>query len=468
VTEPDAIVRARLRAVPKVDVLARHDALSPARRSQGDAAIVRAAREVTAAIRRAVLDGGEAPSLDEAVRAVLASLDAARMARVRRVINGTGVLLHTNLGRAPLSSSAAARAADVGRGYDALELDLATGGRGRRGAFVEHALTTLTGAEAALVVNNNAAAVLLALTALASGRGVIVSRGELVEIGGGFRVPEVLARSGARMIEVGTTNRTRLADYERALDEHPDVAVILSVHPGNFRISGFTEQPSLSEVARLAEARGKWLVDDLGGGALLDLRELAGLEGEPVVAERVKAGAHLVCFSTDKVLGGPQGGAIVGRAELLAAVRRDPLARALRLGPMPTAALEATLEHYLVGELDAVPVLAMMRQPADDVRRRVEGWQAALAERGVAVMVVACEGRVGGGTFAEEPVPSYALRIACETLGADDLARRLRLGEPAVLPRIVEDAVLVDGRTVLDGEDAALLDAIVAAMTPRS
>jgi L-seryl-tRNA(Ser) seleniumtransferase len=461
VSEHDAIVRGRLRAVPKVDVLARHALLETMRLRYGEGGLVRAARTVVARVRQDILEGGEAPSLEDAARAVLRMLREAELARLRRVINGTGVLLHTNLGRAPLSSEAAARAAEVGRGYDALELDLATGGRGARGGAVERALSTLTGAEAALVVNNNAAAVLLALTSLAAGRAVLVSRGELVEIGGGFRVPEVLERSGARMVEVGTTNRTRLADYERALDEHPDVAVILSVHPGNFRITGFTEQPSLTELAKLAEARGKWLVDDLGGGALLDLEAFAGLEGEPVVADRVRAGAHAVCFSCDKVLGGPQGGAIVGRAPLIARVRRDPLARALRLGPMPTAALEATLDHYLAGDLDAVPVLAMMRRPRDEVRARVERWRDALAERGRLAEVVACEGRVGGGTFAEEPVPSFALHVMCDGITADELARRLRTGDVAVLPRIAEGRVLIDGRTVLDGEDEPLLAALL-------
>jgi len=453
-------VRARLRSVPKVDALAQDAGLALHRRRFGEAATTRAAREVAARIRNGILEGGVAPSHAEAVATVAQVLDALATARLRRVINATGVVLHTNLGRAPLSEAAVSAAAEAGRGYEALELDLGTGGRGARAGYLERTLAELCGAEASLVVNNNAAAMLLALTALAAGKGVVVSRGELVEIGGGFRIPEVLQRSGARMIEVGTTNRTRLSDYQRALDEHRDVGAILSVHPGNFRITGFTEHPRLDALARLADERGVWLVDDLGGGALVDLSELAGLAGEPVVRDRVAAGAHVVCFSCDKVLGGPQGGALVGREDALLTIRRDPLARALRLGSLPAAALEATLDHYRLGELDAIPALAMMRRPVDEVRARVERWRECLVLEGAALTIEDVEGRVGGGTFAEEPVPSVALGVRSEQLGADEVARRLRSGPLPVLVRVAEDRVLVDGRTVLAGEDDAVLEAL--------
>lgn len=463
-TEPESQLQNRLKSIPKVDLLARHSSLDGARARLGEAMVTRGAREVVSRIRASLLAGGEEVSLDEAAASVAALCELASRAGVRRVINGTGVVLHTNLGRAPLSNEAAARAADVARGYDTIELDLESGRRGARGGAVERLLTELTDSESAVVVNNNAAAVLLALTALASGRTVLVSRGELVEIGGGFRIPDVLSRSGAKMVEVGTTNRTRLEDYAKAMDEHDDVAAILSVHTGNFRISGFAESPSLAELAALAEARGVLLIDDLGGGALLDLDAFAGLRGEPVARERVNAGAHVVCFSCDKVLGGPQAGAVVGRAGPLARIARDPLFRAVRVGPVPMAALEATLEHYQARRFDEVPVLAMMRRSTEEVRARVERWQARLSEQGFVVETVGLEGRVGGGTFAEEPLPSAALRLSHATWSADEIARRLRTGASPVLPRVVGGSVHIDGRTVLDDEDDALVAAIAAAM----
>lgn len=462
VTTSESDGRARLRALPKVDLLVREPALGAYRKRHGDATVVRVVRVVVAALRAEVLSGGVVPELADVVARVAADLDALAAARLRRVINGTGVVLHTNLGRAPLSHAAVSAVADAARGYVSLEIDLATGGRGARAGNAERSLAELCGAESALVVNNNAAAVLLALTALAAGRPVLVSRGELVEIGGGFRVPEVLERSGARMIEVGTTNRTRLADYARALDEHPDAAAILSVHPGNFRITGFTERPLLEDLAALATERGIWLIDDLGGGALVDLDDLAGLEGEPVASARVASGAHVVCFSCDKVLGGPQGGAIVGAEAALTKIRRDPLARALRLGPLPAAALEATLGHYLSGDLDEIPALAMLRRPLSEVRARAEGWMERLRARGLVASIVDHEGRVGGGTFAEEPVPSVALALVVDGVSADQLARRLRVGAIPVLARTVDDRVLIDARTVLPEEDDRLLEALLA------
>ena len=335
---PQQSTRERLRHLPKVDKLAGHACLASVRAQVGDNVLSRLARGVVAELRSAALSGQAPPDLDAA--AVLLHARAAALLRMRaqRVINATGVVLHTNLGRAPLSPAAVDALAANAAGYTTVELDLRSGKRGSRGAFAESALAQLCGAEAALVVNNNAAAVLLALTSLAQGRGVVVSRGEQVEIGGGFRVPEVLARSGATMIEVGTTNRTRISDYAEALDQFPDVAVILRVHQGNFRQSGFVARPALAELAQLARERDVLLVKDLGGGALVDLASLAGLRGEPVASDCVTAGAHLVCFSCDKVLGGPQGGVVVGEAELVDRLRRDPLARSLRLGRLPLVA----------------------------------------------------------------------------------------------------------------------------------
>jgi L-seryl-tRNA(Ser) seleniumtransferase len=300
---------------------------------------------------------------------------------------------------------------------------------------------------------------LLALSALAMGRRVIVSRGELIEIGGGFRVPDVCARSGAELVEVGTTNRTRLADYEKALAGGA-VAAILRVHPGNFRQVGFVERPAGGPLAELAHAHGALLIEDLGGGAMIDLAP-HGLEGEPTVRSSVAAGADVVCFSTDKVLGGPQGGALVGSAAAVEKARRDPLARALRLGRLPLVALEATVALYLEGRLDAIPALAALRRPVRDVRARAEAWQAALAARGVAARVLDLEGAVGGGALAEAAVSSVGLAIEGD---AEALAARLRSGDPPVVGRIQDGRLLLDGRTVLPGEDEALLEAVRAAV----
>jgi L-seryl-tRNA(Ser) seleniumtransferase len=393
-------------------------------------------------------------------RDVARSVEAALDARARRVINGTGVVLHTNLGRAPLSAAAVDALRASAGGYTSVEIDLATGRRGARGAFAESALASLSGAQDALVVNNNAAAVLLVLSALAIGRAVLVSRSELIEIGGGFRVPDVLARSGARMVEVGTTNRTRVEDFAAALDEETGVAVILRVHQGNFRQIGFVERPELRALATLAHERGVHLVKDLGGGALVDLAE-AGIAGEPTPRACVEAGADVVCFSTDKVLGGPQGGAIVGRADLVAKVRRDPLARAVRLGRLPLVALEATLAAYLEGAEGSIPAVAAIRAPVASLRSRASSWADALAAHGIAVRVVDLPSVVGGGAYAEESIASAG--IAVETDDVEALAARLRSGDPPVVARIERGALLVDARTILADEDELLVRAIAAA-----
>jgi L-seryl-tRNA(Ser) seleniumtransferase len=291
------------------------------------------------------------------------------------------------------------------------------------------------------------------------GRKVIVSRGELIEIGGGFRVPDVCARSGAVLREVGTTNKTRLSDYEEALAEG-GVAAILRVHQGNFRQVGFVERPPAAALADLAHARGVLLVEDLGGGALVDLTP-HGLPGEPTVRASVASGADVVCFSTDKLLGGPQGGALVGRSEIVEKARRDPLARALRLGRLPLVALEATVALYLEGRLDEIPAVAALRRPVAEVRARAEGWRDALAARGVGAHVVDLEGAVGGGALAEAPVVSAGIALDGD---AEALAARLRGGDPPVAGRIHEGRLLLDARTVLPGEDEALLGAVVAAV----
>jgi L-seryl-tRNA(Ser) seleniumtransferase len=381
--------------------------------------------------------------------------------RCRPVINATGIVLHTNLGRAPLSDAAVAALVESAGHYASLELDLVTGQRGRRGAFAEAALGRLVGAEAVLLVNNCAAAVLLMLSVVAAGRSVIVSRGELVEIGGGFRVPEVMEASGVRLIEVGTTNRTRLDDYVRALDRTPDARAILRVHQGNFRQVGFVERPELADLAGLARQRGLPLLEDLGGGALVPLGPY-GLAGEPLALDSLRAGVDVVCFSTDKALGGPQGGALVGRKAFVELARRAPLARALRLGRLPLVALEATLTGYLEGDLDALPTLSAMRKPTELVRARAAQWATELREHDVDADVIELSAQLGGGTSAEVLRPSFGVSIHMPEV--DRLAAALRTGEPSVVARIHEGRLVLDARTVLPREDESLLRAVVCAI----
>jgi L-seryl-tRNA(Ser) seleniumtransferase len=426
----------RLRDLPSVDELARR---------AGDALAVDAARSVLARAREEIQAGVDPGDLEARLREELA---AARAPRLRRVLNATGVVVHTNLGRAPLAEAALDRVREVGRGYSNLEYDTRSGARGSRQDHVAAALRRLTGAEAALVVNNNAAAVLLALAALAEGREVVVSRGELIEIGDGFRIPDVLARSGARLVEVGTTNRTRAADYERAIG--PDTALLLRVHQSNFRVVGFTESASVAELARIARRHELPLVDDLGSGVL------SRIEDEPSVAESLEAGADLVCFSGDKLLGGPQAGIVVGRADLVERLRRHPLQRAVRADKLTLAALEGTLAVYLDPQRAAreVPVLRMVGEPAEAVRARAERLAAAVG--GEIEETVA---RVGGGALPLAELRSYACAVE------EELAAPLRLGDPPVIGVVRDGRLLLDCRTLGDGEAA---DAAEAVMSARS
>ncbi len=400
----------------------------------------------------AVRDGAQPPSdWAEAVRLLV---DARLAPRLRPVINATGVVLHTNLGRAPLGERARAHLSAVSTGWCNLELDLRTGARGERLHGVEGRLRTLTGAPAALAVNNNAAAVLLVLTALASGREVIVSRGELVEIGGSFRVPEVISACGARLVEVGATNRTRVADYARAIG--PDTAAILRVHPSNFRITGFTETPDRDGLQTLAQKAGIPLLEDLGSGALVP-----GL-GEPTVAEAL-ADVDLVTFSGDKLLGGPQAGLIVGRADLVAAARKHPLYRALRLDRLVLAALEGTLADYEAGV--APPAVALLNAPVPELRIRAKALAELLSGQGWKAAAAAVDGQAGGGALPGQALPSWAVLVAVS--GADALLARLRLGTPAVMARVAEGHIVLDVRTVLPAEEPALVAALAAARAAR-
>ncbi len=433
----------RLRDLPSVDELIRDERLA----GEGHAAAVEAARIVLARARAEVRGGGDPGDLAERVRR---ELEESRRPRLRRVLNATGVVVHTNLGRAPLAGPALERLREVGAGYSNLEYDLELGRRGSRQEHVAALLRRLTGTDAALVVNNNAAAVMLALAALAQGREVVVSRGELIEIGDGFRIPEVLARSGARLVEVGTTNRTRAADYDAAIG--PDTALLLRVHTSNFRVVGFTEQPRVEELAEVARRHSLPLVDDLGSGAL------APFEDEPSAREAAAAGADLVCFSGDKLLGGPQAGILVGRAELVERLRTHPLQRALRIDKLGLAALEGTLALYLDPERAAreVPVLRMLREPAAQVRARAERL-AALVGAGVERTTA----RVGGGALPLAEIESFACAVE------EEVAEALRLAEPPVVAVVRDGRCLLDCRTLADADLELAAAAVAAARRAR-
>ncbi len=425
----------RLRDLPSVDELLRDDRLA-AEPHELALAAARTALERAREEIRAGVDPG-----DPADRAV-AELQALRRPALRRVLNATGVLVHTNLGRAPLAQAALDRVAEVGAGYSNLEYDLTAGARGSRQDHLAPLLRRLTGAEAALVVNNNAAAVLLALAALGEGREVVVSRGELIEIGDGFRIPDVLARSGARLREVGTTNRTRAADYEAAIG--PETGLLLRVHQANFRVVGFTEQPRLEELAAIARRHELPLVDDLGSGALV------ALEGEPTPAASLAAGADLVTFSGDKLLGGPQAGIVAGRADLVERLRRHPLQRALRADKLSLAALEGTLA-LLLERPDEIPVLRMLREPLAEVRARAERLAAAVG--GTVEETVA---RAGGGALPLAELPSAACAVE------EELAAALRGQEPAVIAVVRDGRTLLDCRTLTDAEADEVAAAVLA------
>ncbi len=418
-----------LRDLPSVDELAR---------GLEDPLAIEAARTVIERAREEIRTGADPGDLAAQLHEELRAL---RTPSLRRVLNATGVIVHTNLGRAPLAEEAIAQVVETARGYSNLELDLREGVRGSRQDHVAAILRRLTGAESALVVNNNAAAVLLALAALAEGREVIVSRGELIEIGDGFRIPDVLARSGAHLVEVGTTNRTRAKDYEKAIG--PETAMLLRVHQSNFRVVGFTELPRLDELAAVARQNGLPLVDDQGSGALADLT------GEPSAKESLAAGADLVCFSGDKLLGGPQAGIVVGRADLVERLRRHPLQRALRADKLTLAALEGTLRVYLDAP-QRIPVLRMLGQDGATVQARAERL-AALVDGTVEETV----GRVGGGALPLAELPSFACAVD------ESLAASLRTGAPPVVGVVRDGLLLLDCLTLADDE----IDEVAAAVT---
>jgi len=456
------------RGIPSVDRLladSRVDALTV---EYGASTVTEFVRQHLDDLRRTIAAGRSCPTFEEIASSLVERAACTLVPSLRPVINATGVIIHTNLGRAPLSDEALAAMAAVGRGYSNLEFDLEEGERGSRFVHLETALCRLTGAEAAIAVNNNASALLLALSALAQGREVIISRGQLVEIGGGFRIPDVMCQSSARLVEVGTTNRTYLHDYEEAIGE--ETAAIMRVHASNFRLTGFTHSVPLAELAALAHQRSLLLFDDLGSGCFLDTRPF-GLSKEPTPQESLAAGADLVLFSGDKLLGGPQAGIILGRQDLVSTLRRHPMARAVRLDKTSIAGLAATLLHYLRGEaLSKVPVWRMISAPLPDLERRAHRWTRACRRVGLPARVVEGRSMVGGGSLPEESLPTHLLALGGDgSLDVQALARRLRTGDPPLIGRIEQDTLLLDPRTVDPRQDRLLLKALHAALaaTPR-
>ncbi len=457
---PDEKTRELLRLIPQVNELA--DIVYSSEDGAGlpHRVVLHATRRLLEDMRSSILGGsGEPPSpsdLDSTIlaRRVIREANYVMRPRLRKVINATGVVLHTNLGRAPMSRRALEAVRETSEGYSNLELRLESGERGSRQDHVEPLLCELTGAGAALVVNNNAAAVLLALAALAKGREVVVSRGELVEIGDSFRLPDIMAQSGAILVEVGATNRTRLDDYGNVIG--PETALIMKIHQSNFRIVGYSEEVPLEELVKLGAQRFVPVVIDLGSGSLVSLDEV-GLSGEPTAADSIARGADLVTFSGDKLLGGPQAGIIVGSPEYIESLRKHPLARALRVDKMTLAGLEATLQQYLDPERawEEVPALRMLAEPVERVRSRANKLKRLLDKAGVGNIeysVVPEVSRAGGGSLPTAEIPTFCLVVDHTRLSSAALEEMLRRGEPAVLPRVKDDRLLLDLRTVSDDE----------------
>jgi L-seryl-tRNA(Ser) seleniumtransferase len=461
-----------LRGLPSVNEVLETSILRDACAKHARSTIVDAVRGELAGARKRLRDGSEQNGVPDAVsiaRQVAARLASASSPGLRPVINATGVVLHTNLGRAPMADTAADAARDAARGYLNLELDLRTGKRSSRQTSVRECLCRLTGAESATAVNNNAAATVIALRAICRRKEVIVSRGQLIEIGGSFRIPEIMSVSGAVLHEVGTTNITRLSDYERAVGS--ETGALLRVHASNYRVRGFTRSVPIAELVALGRKHGVPVIDDVGSGALVDFTRF-GFEGEPLVSDSIKAGADLVLFSGDKLLGGPQAGLIVGREKWIKKIERDPLMRAFRLDKMVLAALETTLRLYLDESLalSEIPVLRLLATSPDELRGRAEK----LAEQIRAIAGVASvlprpdASAVGGGSLPDQTMPTWCVEIQATGLSDATLAERLRLGTPAVVGRLQGGKVVLDLRTVFATQDAELVEAVRNALRSGS
>lgn len=442
--------RSALRHLPSIDQLLQTQIAAGWIDEYGRPLTLQALRETMEEIRRGFPQLSVLPEQDQILRQAEQRLEAWVAPSLFPVINATGVVLHTNLGRAPLSLAAADAMRSVSMGYSNLEYDLAKGERGSRLLHAEELLKRLTGVEAALVVNNNAAAVLLVLSALAKRRAVIIARSQLVEIGGGFRVPDVMKQSGARLVEVGATNRVHLADYQLALQEE-NAGLVMRAHRSNFRLVGFTSEPELPEIVQVAHQVGVVVVDDLGSGALLDTARY-GLGHEPTVAESLASGADLVCFSGDKLLGGPQAGIIVGRSELVARLKKHPLARAIRTDKLCLAALSATLTHYLKDEAEEqIPIWRMISAPVEEIKRRAQSWADKLNKG----EVIPTFSTIGGGSLPDETLPTFAL--ALQVPHPNRFLEKLRHKKPPVIGRLEDNRVLLDPRTVLPEQDGILV-----------
>jgi L-seryl-tRNA(Ser) seleniumtransferase len=464
-TEGAVDASARLRALPKVDELLKRDDVAALLEVEPRAIVVDSLRGAIDAAREAILAGEDAPAGEDAIVVdAVSRAQAAAVRSLRRVVNATGIIIHTNLGRSILAEEAVEAVAEVARGYSTLEYDVPSGERGSRHVHVEELLCRLTGAEAAMAVNNNASAVLLGIAALAAGKEAIVSRGQLVEIGGSFRIPDIMSQSGATMVEVGTTNKTHAKDYRRAITEN--TGLLLKVHTSNFRLVGFTQEVGIEELVELGRDRGIPVYEDQGSGVLVDLTPF-GLPDEPTLGDAIAKGADLVSGSGDKLLGGPQAGIIVGRAEIIARLKQHPLARVLRLDKMTFAALEATLRLYLDPEvaLERVPTLRMLTATADEMAERAR----TLGERVAAACGDAYEvtvepdvSRSGGGALPMVDIPTNVLVLEPTRRGVVELEAALRAREPAIVARIHEDRLHVDPRTLSPSDEAELVDALAS------
>ena len=451
----------RLRALPRVDrviELLSSESSSPV--------VTRAAQRAVDRARERVLSGETTPALDDIVADARFDIAQQRLALLGPVINATGVLIHTNLGRVPLGEEQLDAVVSVTRNYSNLEFNLTEGQRGTRYAHARRFITALTGAESALVVNNNAAAVMLVLSALCSGKEVIISRGELIEIGGEFRLPDIMTAANVRLREVGTTNRTHLSDYERAIS--PETAAIMKVHPSNYRMVGFTATVESRTVARLAKGRGVMYLNDVGSGLLTPPEGALLPADEPLVEHALQDGADIVTFSGDKLLGGPQAGVIVGRARLIRSIEKHPLVRAMRVDKMTLAALQATLAIYLEGRANELPLWHMLTASSDDLRTRAQHLARSIEEElsssGVKAEVVPTEAVAGGGSLPASQLVSFAVAVSHPERSASNIAARLRAGNPPVVGRIENDAVLIDMRAVLPNQDGALTTSTIHAL----
>lgn len=452
------------RRIPQVNEVLESPAVTGLLEHWSRAELVAALRDLFDRVRRDLTAGGSLPDFesDTFVSRLEQVLEARRRSNLRRVINGTGIIIHTNLGRAPLAPEAITAMEDVARGYANIEYDLEKGARGSRYDHVRDILCELTGAEDAVVVNNCAAAVTIAMATFARNREVIVSRGELVEIGGSFRVPDVISQNGARLHEVGTTNRTHLADYQGAISE--ETAVILRTHTSNYRLVGFTTKPSLATLADLAHKNGLLLVEDLGSGTIVDLAA-HGLGDEPTVSQSIRSGVDLVTFSGDKLLGGPQCGIMVGRSSLLAKIRKNPLLRAMRVDKLSLAALEATLRLYRAphNPLKDIPVLRMLTaDPSDLAKQARKLAKSIISVAGAKAEVAHVQSKAGGGSLPGVDLESVGVRITLEGMSAEHLTAALRAHEPAIIGRIIGECFTLDVRTLMDDDIADIAGAIAA------